>query len=108
MTMPLNNGRPGRTERSHGKGRFAHPESDFTRPELPWEPGEDKRDIQLRRQAELRLDATNEHETVEEMYYAKGNPDAFGPGAPLVQESPNRPSGVYKQPVVRYGVTREE
>lgn len=105
--MPLSSGRPGRSEFSHGKGKYANPNSDFTRAELPWGPGEDKRDVHLQRQAELRYDATNEFETIEDMYVAKGNPDAFGPGPELVQERPLRPSGSYKQPIVRTGVDRE-
>lgn len=108
MSAPLSSGRPGRSEYSHGKGKFANPESDYTRGELPWEPGQDKRDVQLRLQAEKRLDATNSVETVEEMYTAKGNPDAFGPDAPLVQEPVMRRPSVYKQPELRYGVYREE
>ena len=108
MTMPLNNGRPGRSQMSHGRGRFPHPDSNVHRPELVFPQGEDENDIQLRRQAELRLDATNANETVEEMYFAKGNPDAFGPGAPLVQEGPVTRTGSYPQPNYRTGVDREE
>lgn len=107
MTMPLSSGRPGRSEFSHGKGKFANPNSDATRAELKWAPGEDKRDVHLRRQAELRFDATNEFETIEDMYVAKGNPDAFGPGPELVQEQAVRPSGAYRQPNLRIGVDRE-
>ena len=107
MTRPLSSGTPGRSPMSHGKGRFANPDSDFTRADLPWDRAEDKRDVQLRRQAEARLDATNSAETIEDMYTTKGNPDAFGPDNPLVQERPHRRPNVFKQPVVRHGVNRE-
>lgn len=107
MSAPLSMGRPGRSEFSHGRGKYAHPDSDYTPDNLPWEQGEDKRDVGLHRQAELRLDATNETETIEEMHTALGNPDAFGPDAPLVQEKAVRRPNTYKQPVVRTGVYRE-
>lgn len=42
MTRPLSSGTPGRSPMSHGKGRFANPDSDFTRADLPWDQAEDK------------------------------------------------------------------
>lgn len=120
MTAPLSSGDPGRTEFSHGKGRFAHPDSDYQtqRPELPWEVADRNQGSKrggyttaMRMQAELRSDPTNALELAgadaEPMLYEYGNPDMFGPGPKLVQESARRPSGSYKQPVVRYGVDRQ-
>lgn len=108
MSAPLSMGRPGRSEFSGGRGRFDNPGTDYTPDYLPWEKSEDKRDVALHRQAELRLDATNSTETVEEMHTALGNPDAFGPDMPLVQEPIVRRPTVYKQPIVRTGVNREQ
>ena len=118
MTLPLSNsGYPGRSERSHGKSRAPHPDSDYQsqRSELPWETADresgSKRGgftAQMRREAELRLDATNATEVVEDMLYVRGNPDAFGPDQPIVQEKLQRAPNVYKQPVPRTGVNRQE
>lgn len=118
MTLPLRNtGDPGRTERSHGKGRFGHPDSDYQsqRTELPFEVAD--RDFgskrggftsDMHRQAELRLDATNSTEKTEDMLYVRGNPDAFGPDMPIIQESAVRPSGANRRYVPRTGVNRQE
>ena len=117
MTLPFSVGRPGKSERSHGKSRYGHPDSDFQsqRTELPWEVTDrdqgSKRGgftAEMRRQAKLRLDATNTTETVEEMLYVLGNPDAFGPDQPIVQESVHRAPAVYKSNTPRTGVYRQE
>jgi hypothetical protein len=117
MTLPLSSGTPGKSERSHGRSRFAHPDSDYQsqRTELPFEVSDRNQGSKrggftadMKRQAELRLDATNSTETVEEMLYVLGNPDAFGPDQPIVQEKMNRAPSVYKSNTPRTGVYRQE
>ena len=118
MTMPLRNtGGSGPSERSHGSSRHGHPDSNYQsqRKELPFETSDrnfgSKRGgftAQMHREAELRLDATNATEKVEDMLYVRGNPDAFGPDQPIVQEKAKIASGVYKQAVPRTGVNRQE
>lgn len=120
MTAPLSSGDPGRTEFSHGKGRFAHPDSDYQsqRTELQWEVADRNQGSKrggyttaMRMQAELRSDPTNSQEiagnNAEPMLYEYGNPDMFGPGPKLVQESVRKAPSSYKQPVLRYGVDRQ-
>ncbi|HPE52999.1 MAG TPA: hypothetical protein PK852_02670 [Mesotoga prima] len=110
MTQPLRPGkRPGRSELSHGDGRFPHPESDYqSQRRLPWgvEPG--KGDASLTYASQKRLDATNPEENIEDMPYELGNPDGFGPGPKLVKEKKQSPPYVYKQPKYTYGVNRQE
>jgi len=117
MTLPLSNGRPGKSERSHGRSRAGHPDSDYQsqRTELPWEVADrnqgSKRGgftAEMRRQAQLRMDATNATETEEEMLYVLGNPDAFGPDQPIVQEKANVAPAKYRQYTPRTGVYRQE
>lgn len=110
MTNPLKPGkRPGRSEMSHGDGRFAHPESDYqSQARLPWEVESGKRDGSLAYQSQKRLDATNPEEDVLNMPYELGNPDGFGPGPKLVKEEKVVATGVYKQPKYTYGVNRQE
>src|SRR5574337_1688364 len=106
--MPLKSGRPGRSEFSHGKGRFVDPRSDYqSQRNLIFPQGEDKRDVQLHRQSELSLDATNPLENVSDMPYNNGNADVY-PRPPLIQEKPQYPPAVYPQPIYRYGVDRQE
>lgn len=117
MTLPFSVGRPGKSERSHGTSRYGHPDSDYqtTHTELPWEVADREQGskrggftAEMRRQAELRLDATNTTETVEEMLYVLGNPDAFGPDQPIVQEQKNVAPSRYKSNTPRTGVYRQE
>lgn len=68
----------------------------------------DKRDAVRDERARKRLDATNPLESVDDMLYVLGNPDAFGPGPKLVKEKKRVPSGSYPQPQYRYGVNRQE
>jgi hypothetical protein len=116
MTAPINpGGRPGRTEFSHGRSRAAHPDSDYqTGVPLPWEVAERNQGSKrggftqaMRQQAERRLDATNSHETVEEMLYVLGNPDTGAPDEPIVQEKIQLRPTTHKQPIVRDGVIRQ-
>lgn len=120
MTLPLSSGDPGRTEFGHGKGRFAHPDSDYQsqRTELPWEVAERNQGSKrggytaaMALAAALRSDPTNALEleggNAEPMLYEYGNPDMYGPGPKLVSESARRPAGIYKKPVYRYGVDRQ-
>jgi hypothetical protein len=107
--MALKAGRPGRSEMSFGKGRFPDPRSDYqSQRNLVFPQGEDKRDVNLRRQKELALDATNPVEVFDDMAYVAGNPDTGYVRPPLVQEKPVFPPAVYKAPVWRYGVERGE
>lgn len=118
MTAPLSSGRPGRSEFSHGRGRFAHPDSDYqTGAALPWEVADRNQGSKrggftqaMRQQAEMRTDPTNPIEAIgdqsEEMLYVKGNPDFYSDSETIVQEKTVRRSGVAKQPKYRYGVTR--
>lgn len=116
MSAPLSSDRPGRSEKSHGAGRFGHPDSDYqSHRRLPWEvaqrTGGSKRGGMtgdMIRSAQNRIDATRSDEVIEEMLYVRGNPDAFGPDQPLVSEKAVRPSGRYKQPVIRTSVDRQE
>lgn len=109
MTAPLSSGRPGRSEMSHGDGAYAHPESDYqSQRSLVFEQVEDKHDLNRTYRAQKRLDATNSEESVEDMLYVAGNPDAFGPGPKLVKEKKRVPTGTYTQPTYRYGVNRQE
>lgn len=111
MSAPLSSGRPGRTQFSHGKGRYPHPQSDFqSQRNLPWEVGEDESDLVRGYHASLRSDPTNPYEDVSpngQMNYVKGNPDIYGPDETIIQEGPVRPAGKYPQPKYRTGVTRQ-
>jgi hypothetical protein len=109
MAGVIRPGRPSHTEMSFGASRFPDPTSDYqTGTNVPWAKGPDKKDMQLQRQAEARLDPTSTAETTQDMYTALGNPDMFGPDQPLVQEKPNIRKNTFKQPVIRTGVSREQ
>ena len=109
MSQPLSSGRPGRSEFSHGDGEYPHPQSDYqSQRSLVFETVADSHDMNRDYRAQKRLDATNPQESVEDMYYALGNPDAFGPGPKLVKEKKRIPGGNYKAPQYRYGVNRQE
>jgi hypothetical protein len=110
MTQPLKSGTPGRSEMSHGKGLMTHPDSDYqSQRQLHFSIGEDENDVQNKLRAEKRTDPTNGFEIIEpDMYFAKGNPDMFGPQPAMVRESAQVPPAVFPQPVLRYGVDREE
>jgi hypothetical protein len=60
------------------------------------------------RQAQNRMDSTRSDETEESMLYVRGNPDAFGPDAPMVQTKPQRSPAKFKQPKIRTSVDRQE
>ncbi len=108
MTAPLQPGRPGRTQFSHGKSRYAHPDSDFqSQRNLPWELGEDEADLVRDYHASLRSDPTNSQEDLTKMLYVRGNPDIYGPDEPIIQEAPVQPGGRYPQPKYRTGVERQ-
>ncbi len=108
MSNPLVNGRPGKTEFSHGKSRYAHPDSDFqSQRALPWDKGEDESDLVRDYHASLRSDPTNSMEDLSKMLYVRGNPDLYGPDETIVQEDRVLPHGKYPQPVYRTGVTRQ-
>jgi hypothetical protein len=90
---------------------MTEPKSDYQsyRGPFPWSTGEDRRDQQNDYIAHLRSDATNANEVIiPDNYYVPGNPDAFGPNPPMVQEDPNRPAGAIPLPIYRTGVYREE
>jgi len=118
MTAPLRSGRPGRSEFSHGKGRFPHPDSDYqTGAKLKWEVADRNQGSKrggftqaMRQQAELRTDVTNPQEAIgegaEEMLYVKGNPDFYSDSEPIVTEKRQTRPTVAPQPQLRYGVTR--
>jgi hypothetical protein len=126
MTQPLRPGRPKRSEFSFGEGSIPDPRTDYqsARPELTASGGvlsaahsndldygysEDSRDAYNKHRALLRSDPTNSEEVLwPDMLYTKGNPDIYGPAPKMVQEPVYRPPLVHPQPVVRYGVTREE
>lgn len=110
MTQPLKSGTPGRSQMSHGKGMMAHPQSDYqSQRKLVFGVASDKHDATNLRRAQFRLDATNGSEVVEpDMYFAKGNPDLFGPQPAMVQEPQQNPPALFPQPVLRYGVDRQE
>jgi hypothetical protein len=100
---------PGRSEMSYGAGLAVNPESDFqSQRDLVFPQGKDKRDLVTEYRAQLRTDATLADENIlPDMLYVEGNPDAFGPGLPLVREAPVRPKGAHPQPKLRYGVDRQ-
>jgi len=104
------NSTPGRSEMSHGRGRYPDPRSDFqSNRNLVFPQGDDENDLVMAYQASLRTDATVPDDVImPDMLYVKGNPDAFGPGPELVQEKPNLPRGGYPQPFLRYGVIRDD
>ena len=115
MTQPLRNTKVGRSEFSHGAGLAPHPDSDYqTWRNLPWETLEDKAMEYLRMTADRRTDYTDMasggalNEGENDLFFEKGNPDAFGPAPKLVQEPVARPSGNLPQPVFRSGVIRED
>lgn len=117
MTRSLSSGTPGPSEDSHGRGRFGHPDSDFQsgRAELAWAVADRNQGSKrggftaaMRRQAELRTDGTRSDEIIEDMLYVKGNPDAYGPDQPIVQEPRRVAPAVFKQPVIRTGVDRQD
>lgn len=116
MSQPLSADNPGRSEFGHGKSRFAHPDSDYQSARaLPWtvadRVGGAKRGGltgDMIRQAQNRIDATRSDEVIEEMLYVRGNPDAFGPDQPIVQEKVQRTPQRFKQPVIRTSVDRQE
>lgn len=116
MSAPLSADRPGRSEFSHGTGPYPHPDSDYQSPRaLPWEPagrrGGSRRGGMtgdMIRRAQNRIDATRSDETEESMLYVRGNPDAFGPDAPLVSEKPQRPPVKFKKTIIRTSVDRQE
>lgn len=114
MSQPLRNTGVGRSEFSHGKGIAPHPESDYQSfRNLPWETLEDKSMEYLRMTADRRTDYTDAASGgalngENDLFFVKGNPDAFGPSPELVKESVQRPSGNLPQPVFRTGVIREE
>lgn len=109
MSAPLSSGRPGRSEFSHGDGAYPHPESDYqSQRGLAFGQEADARDAVRDLRAQKRLDATNPLESVDDMLYVAGNPDAFGPGPKLVKEQKRVPNGNYKQPKYTYGVNRQE
>lgn len=116
MTRPLSSSTPGPSEESHGRSRFAHPDSDYQtgRSSLPFGVAERNQGSKrggftaaMRLAAEKRLDATRSDENIEDMLYVKGNPDAYGPDQPLVQEPRVVAPAVFKQPVIRHGVDRQ-
>ena len=98
------------SEYSYGQGLACDLRSDFqSQRVLPWAVGEDSHDMLNEYRASLRLDATNPQENLyPDMYFALGNPDAFGPAPALVQEEVNRPKGAIPRPFYRYGVNRQE
>jgi hypothetical protein len=109
MSNPLASGRPGKSQFSFGRSRYAHPDSDFqSQRSLPWEVGEDEADQVRDYHASLRSDPTNSMEDLSKMLYVKGNPDIYGPDQPIVQENPVRPAGRYPQPIYRTGVDRQD
>lgn len=120
MTAPLSSGRPGRSEFSHGRGRFGHPDSDYqSGVKLPWEVADRNQGSKrggytqaMRQQAEMRSDPTNAEEVVgeqfEQMLYAKGNPDFYADSEPIVSEPAVRRATTFKQPVYRTGVDRSK
>jgi hypothetical protein len=90
------------------------PESDYqTFRKLPWETLEDKSMEYMRLTADRRTDYTDANSGgafngENDLFYVKGNPDAFGPAPALVQEPVQRPSGNPPQHPIRTGVIREE
>lgn len=110
MTLPLSEGTPGRSEFGHGKGMMKHPDSDYqSQRQLPFTVQSDKHDATNIRRAEFRSDPTNGAEQIiPDMYYAAGNPDLYGPQPAMVQEKAQVAPGLYPQPVLRYGVDRQE
>lgn len=103
------NATPGRSEMSHGKGLVKEPRSDFqSSRNLIFPEGQDKTDLTTQYRASLRTDATIPDDVIiPDMLYVEGNPDAFGPGLPLVREDPVLPRGRHPQPKLRYGVDRD-
>ena len=91
-----------------------HPDSDYqTFRNLPWETLEDKSMEYMRLTADRRTDYTDAasggaFNGENDLFFEKGNPDAFGPAPALVQEPVQRPSGNLPQPTYRSGVIREE
>ena len=116
MSAPLSSDRPGASEFSHGTSRFGHPDSDYqSARKLPWTIAERLGGArrggmtgEMIRQAQGRIDATRSDEVIENMLYVRGNPDAFGPDQPLVQEKAKRSPAKFKQPVIRTSVDRQE
>ena len=91
MSAPLSAHEPGRTEMSFGTSRFSDARSDYqTGRNLPWQVGEDKRDVQREIQALNRSDPTNAVEDLVRMPYVNGNPDMYGPDEPMVKERVQR------------------
>lgn len=111
MTMPLQPGRPGKSEFNFGEGHFPHPESDYQsqRSEIVAPVEEDIISNYRRFVADRRTDPTDATSGgYDDMLFELGNPDQFGPGPKLVREGVQRPSGEVPQPQFRTGVTREE
>lgn len=101
--------RPGRSQMSYGAGLAKNPNSDFqSNRDLPFPQGDDEEDLTTEYRASLRVDSTVPDDVIiPDMLYVEGNPDAFGPGPALVQETPVRPRGAHPQPRYRTGVTRQ-
>jgi hypothetical protein len=109
MSAPLSSSEPKRSEYSHGRGLSTHPLSDAqTIRGLPWKTEPGKHDAETVYRGQLRSDPTNGDEDLSTMPFVKGNPDMFGPSLPLVRESQYEPPAVYPQPVLRYGVDRQD
>lgn len=94
---------------SHGRGQFPDPRSNLqNHRNLQFPEGDDENDLVMEYRASTRVDATVPDDIImPDMFYVNGNPDTFGPGPKLVQESPVLPRGASPQPYLRYGVIRE-
>lgn len=105
----LKAGTPGRSEFSHGPGRYPEPRTDYqTWRSLPWGTGQDKKDLVLLYDAQKMTDPTNSQEDFwPNILYELGNPDQFGPSPALVQTPVQYPKAVPQVVPHVFGVTRQ-
>jgi hypothetical protein len=81
----------GPSEFSHGEGMFPDPNIDYDRGQIN-PPNNRTRTDQLRDMiASKRTNLVGHGETLEEMTYAKGNPDRYGGHPPIVKQGPGEP-----------------
>ena len=109
MTLPQDMSKElGESEMSWGPGMFPNPNSNFQSGRLPFPEAEpidqNYRDLV----AERRSDSTVGDETIDDLTFAKGNPDRFGAQPALVRTSANLPPKNFPVPEAKDRVTREE
>ncbi len=79
------------SEFSHGEGMYPNPEIDFDNGKVNRGINYTQVDFLRDKAAMARRNIDSPDETLEELYYAKGNPDRYGGHPPLVKQKPCDP-----------------